>query len=168
LTAERLGTIAKTIASVGGVRDIHMLRTRKHGGEASVDVHIMVDPRVSVSEGHMIALVVENRLKDEIDEIGDVTVHVDPEDDDAEPVSAVLPTRAEALARLGQHWVDILDASKRHRTILHYLNGRIDVEVYFPVEICSGKRSRAEDMRERLQSAVAKDPAFNQIFVYFG
>ncbi len=168
LALERLAAIKQTIGSVGGVRDIHMLRTRKYGGLASVDVHVLVDPRVSVSEGHMISLVVENRLKSQIDEITDVTVHVDPEDDEAAAPRMDLPTRAEALARLDRLWQGIGVAAKRQRTILHYLNGRIDVEIYLPLDICSGDCSYAKDVKDLLQSAVAPDPAFNQVFVYFG
>jgi len=59
-------------------------------------------------------------------------------------------------------------AEKRQRTILHYLNGRIDVKVYFPLNVCAGERSCAEDAQERLQSALAADPVFDQVFVYFG
>jgi cation diffusion facilitator family transporter len=168
LQAERVAAIRTTISSVGGVRDVHMLRTRKHGGEASVDVHVLVDPRVSVSEGHMIALVVENRLKQKIDDITDVTIHVDPEDDEVLPVGAELPTRAEALARLGQLLAGVSEASRRQRTVLHYLNGKIDIEAYFPLDVCSGERSKAANLSERLQTAIEKDPVFNQIFVYFG
>ena len=168
LGVERLAAIRETIDSVGGVRDIHMLRTRKHGWQASVDVHVLVDPRVSVSEGHMIAALVENRLKSRIAEINDVTVHVDPEDDDAELIPVELPTRDETLARLGQLWEGIAEATKRQRTVLHYLNGRIDVEVYFPLDVCVGESSRAEGVRDRLQAALTADPIFNRVFIYFG
>lgn len=168
LEAERLAEIKDTIRAVGGVRDIHMLRTRKHGGHASADVHVLVDPRVSVSEGHMIALLVETRLKEQIDEITDVTVHIDPEDDDASPVRSGLPMRAEALVRLGRLWEGVPEAAGRRRTILHYLSGRIDVEVFFPLDACVGDRARAQQVRERLQSALKEDPDFHQVFVYFG
>lgn len=168
LEAERLAEIKDTIRAVGGVRDIHMLRTRKHGGHASADVHVLVDPRVSVSEGHMIAVLVENRLKQQIDEITDVTVHIDPEDDATAPSCDELPMRAEALVRLGKFWEGIPEAAGRQRTILHYLNGCIDVEVFFPLDICTADRPRAQDVRERLQSALEKDASFNQVFVYFG
>lgn len=168
LEAERLEAIKDTIRAVGGVRNIHMLRTRKHGGHASADVHVLVDPRVSVSEGHMIALLVETRLKEQIDEITDVTVHIDPEDDEALPTRAGLPMRAEALVRLGRLWEGVPEAAGRRRTILHYLGGRIDVEVFFPLDACVGDRSRAQQFRERLQSALRGDPAFHQVFVYFG
>jgi cation diffusion facilitator family transporter len=168
LEAERLAAIKDTIRSVGGVRDIHMLRTRKHGGHASADVHVLIDPRVSVSEGHMIAALVESRLKEQIDEITDVTVHIDPEDDETAPSCAGLPMRAEALVRLAYLWEAVPEAAGRRRTILHYLNGRIDVEVYFPLDFCAAERTRAQEVRERLQSGVKEDPTFNQVFVYFG
>lgn len=168
LEAERLAEVKDTIRAVGGVRDIHMLRTRKHGGQASADVHVLVDPRVSVSEGHMIAMLVEHRLKQQIDEISDVTVHIDPEDDEPAPSCAGLPLRADALARLGRLWNAVPEARGRRRTVLHYLNGLIDVEVYFPLDACAGDRLQAQQVRARLQSALKEDPVFNQVFVYFG
>jgi hypothetical protein len=168
LEAERVEAIEGTISSVGGVRDVHMLRTRKQGGQAAADVHVLVDPRVSVSEGHMIAQLVESRLKEQIDEITDVTVHIDPEDDESAPTCTGLPMRAEALALLGKLWEAVPEASGRKRIILHYLNGRIDVEVFFPLDACGGERSHAQRIRERLQAAVGEDSVFNQVFVYFG
>ena len=60
------------------------------------------------------------------------------------------------------------EAAKRQRTNLHYLKGRIDVELYFPLDVCAGDRSRARDVRERLQSALAEDPVFHQVLIYFG
>lgn len=169
LGEERLAEIRKTIGSINGVRSVHMLRTRKCGWHAAVDVHILVDPRVSVSEGHMIALLVEDRLKSRIDEITDVTVHIDPEDDEAEQAVIGLPSRPEALARLEKLWAGIAEAEGRQRTILHYLNGRIDVEAYFPLTLLrAGEPSHAEEVRNRLQSALAADPVFNQVSIYFG
>lgn len=172
LEAERLAAIEEIIGSVGGVRSIHMLRTRKHGWQASLDVHVLVDPQISVSEGHMIALLVEDRLKSQIDEITDVTVHIDSEDDEpeaakTEPISAALPTRVEVLAQLGRLWQGVPEVTECRRVVLHYLNGRIDAEVYFPLGVCAGEGSRAEDIRDRLGSALAADPVFDQVFVYF-
>jgi hypothetical protein len=168
LEATRVNEIKETIRSVGGVRDIHMLRTRRHGGFAAVDVHVLVDPRVSVSEGHMISLLVEERLKQRIDEVADVTVHIDPEDDQQATPCAGLPLRTAALARLAQLWHGEIAERQPERTVLHYLNGRIDVEVYFPLEMCGGDARRAERFVSRLRSAARADPAFNHVSVYFG
>jgi cation diffusion facilitator family transporter len=167
LAADRLAAVRQTILSVGGVRDVHMLRTRRLGGYASADVHVLVDPRVSVSEGHMISVLVERRLKHRIDELTDVTVHIDPEDDEAAPCGA-LPLRAEAMVRLSRLWDGLPEASLRQHTTLHYLNGKIDVDTYFPLDACGGDADLARGLRDRLQAAVQPDTVFNRVSVYFG
>jgi hypothetical protein len=168
LDEERLAEIRRVIRDIGGVRDIHMLRTRTHGGQASADVHVLVDPFVTVSEGHAISVVVEQQLKRQIDEMTDVTVHIDPEDDDTAAPTMGLPMRTEALSRLAALWADIPEATTRKRVLLHYLSGRIEVDVFFPLSLAMDSDSHAEVLRQRLRSAVAVDPAFSDVNVYFG
>jgi hypothetical protein len=145
-----------------------MLRTRRHGGHASADVHVLVNPWVSVSEGHMISVLVERRLKEQIDEITDVTVHIDPEDDENAPATVGLPMRSEAVGRLDTLWEGIAEATGRKRTLLHYLGGRIDVEVLLPLEVCEGQCQRAEQLTARMQAAAERDPVFRRVTAYFG
>jgi cation diffusion facilitator family transporter len=168
LEDSRLEEIRETIRSVGGVKDIHMLRTRRHGGLAAVDVHVLVDPRVSVSEGHMISLLVEQRLKHQIDEVEDVTVHIDPEDDETAPPCVGLPLRGAALARLERLWEDEPLGRRVERTVLHYINGHIDVELYLPLTAYGIDLGKAEIITQRLRFAVRADPVFNEVSVYFG
>jgi len=47
--------IRKTLLATPGVRDVHELRTRRMAHQALVDAHVLVDARISVSEGHRIA-----------------------------------------------------------------------------------------------------------------
>lgn len=145
-----------------------MLRTRRHGSDASADVHVLVDPAVSVSEGHMISLLVEQRLKREIDEITDVTVHIDPEDDNRVTPRTDLPLRAEVLARLTSFWSGIPVATERQRVVLHYLSGGIDVEVYFPLETCLERGNDPGQLRQLLMQALQDAPEFRELRVYFG
>ncbi len=168
LEADRLEEIRKTILSVGGVRDLHMLRTRKHGGFASADVHILVDPQISVSEGHMIGVLVERQIKKTVDEIRDVTVHIDPEDDEKYSPTLDLPLRTEVLKRLDTHWAQIPEAAQCQRVLLHYLNGRIDIEVFFSRTLLSDSCEAIEHLTQRLQQAVAEDKIFGKVTAYFG
>jgi len=172
LDEERIKAIQRIIRDIGGVRDVHMLRTRTHGGQASADVHVLVDPFVSVSEGHAISVLVEQRLKREIDEMTDVTVHIDPEDDAAAPPTMGLPLRAEALARLDRLWQEIPAAATRKRVLLHYLGGHIEVDVFFPLQVGleprADGRSAAAALRDALRDALATDQAFSRVNVYFG
>ncbi|MEY6432726.1 cation diffusion facilitator family transporter [Thioalkalicoccus limnaeus] len=168
LSRERLAKVQDTIRAVPGVRDVHMLRTRKLGGQAAADVHVLVDPRLSVSEGHMISQIVEDRLKARIDEIIDVTVHIDPEDDEDGSRSVGLPPRAEALDHLARRWASIPAAASRQRIVLHYLDGRIQVEVYFPLSAYSGRETDAQRLADDLSRALISEPVFERVTIYFG
>ena len=132
LHADRVQAIRDTIMSVGGVRALHMLRTRHVGGEALADVHVLVEPWLSVSEGHMISETVRSRVVEDIEEISDVTVHIDPEDDEASTPCTGLPLRSEVLRDLERSWADIEGYSQPWRILLHYLDGRVHVDLYLP------------------------------------
>ncbi len=167
LEPERIQAMRRTILDVGGVRDIHMFRTRRIGSMAAADIHVMVEPRISVSEGHMISIVVEQRLKREFDEITDVTVHIDPEDDEVTPPSCVgLPLRREAVAILDRYWEGIPEAAEREDLRLHYLNGRIEVELVFPLAAHPRAAAR-EGLKRALREALAGERRFGRVTLLF-
>lgn len=74
---ETVMAIKNTILTQTGVIGLHDLRTRKMGDEIIVDVHIEVDDRLSVVEGHNIAVLVRRAVMDAYPVL-DVMVHVDP------------------------------------------------------------------------------------------
>lgn len=126
--------IRSVITNVEGVRALHMLRSRKMAGHGIIDVHILVNPRLSVSEGHQIGESVREALEAQLDFIADVTVHVDPEDDEASRPCHELPGRSEILAKLRAAWESIGMNEDIDRVVLHYLNGEIHVELYLPLK----------------------------------
>jgi cation diffusion facilitator family transporter len=119
------------------VRELHRLRSRKMGHKALVDVHIEVAPKLSVSEGHHISETVEKMLMDNFDDINDVTVHIDPEDDEQEACSMSLPLRSELIIALNNEWSKIPELSSIDDVTLHYLAGRISVEASMPLDSIS-------------------------------
>lgn len=159
--------IRAVIDRVYGVRSLHMLRTRRQGHEASADVHILVHPWVSVSEGHMISCAVERQIMHQIDEITDVTVHIDPEDDEAAPPCAGLPLRDAALAELQAAWRDLDCLDQHRRILLHYLSGRIDVEVFFPLS-CYRDAASAAKLKAALNETTAALGNYGKVEVYYG
>jgi len=167
LSPERLREISQVIRRSTGVRDVHMLRTRTLAGNAAADVHVLVDRDISVSEGHAISLVVEGRLKRAIDRLTDITVHIDPEDDESAPPTKGLPMRAEVLEELDAAWQSIPEAVTRKRVLLHYLDGAIAVDVFFPLRACPDEPT-ARQLRQRLGDALRDDPRFSDVRVYFG
>jgi cation diffusion facilitator family transporter len=131
LDPQSVDAMRTEILAVDGVRALHMLRSRSSAGQALVDVHIQVDPRVSVSEGHQIGDSVRRRLLERIDEVTDVTVHIDPEDDELESPCHDLPLRSDLVRRLDRQWAHLDGVDTSHIT-LHYLRGRLQVDVLLP------------------------------------
>ncbi len=63
-----------------GVRTVHGLRTRHIGAGVQVDLHVMVDPELSVRDGHLIAHQVRDHLLREDEDVVDVLVHIEPDE----------------------------------------------------------------------------------------
>ena len=74
---EITGQLHKIASTVPGVRGIHRLRTRHHGG-LFVDLHLYVDCDLTVYQGHEIALAVEALLMREGPNVAEVLIHIDP------------------------------------------------------------------------------------------
>ncbi len=146
LDPEQVEQIRAVIMSVDGVRSCHMLRTRHSGSDSLVDVHIQVDPMLSVSEGHQIGEVVRKQLQLNIDHIVDVTVHIDPEDDELAKPCDALPLRDEILARLHAEWAEVPLTDRLDRVVLHYLDGQVHVDLFVSMDgLADGEQARLRD-----------------------
>ena len=126
----------KTILSIEGVRDTHELRTRRMADKVLADVHIRVDPLISVSEGHRIGDEVMDTLKARFPEIGDVIIHIDPEDDIANDVFSKLPMRSVIEAEINtslqnlENKFDTPFILQPKNIVVHYLDEGCQVEIW--------------------------------------
>lgn len=130
LPEEMVRSIRRVIKQTAGVQSIHLIRTRRMGEDAYVDTHIVVDARISVSEGHMIGDAVRDRLKTEFDDVVDVLVHIDPEDDEFKDEYKKSISREQVQKYLDQYLADKIHTVDDFR--IHYLDGLIEVEVILP------------------------------------
>ena len=73
-----LAQIRATAAEVRGVQAVEKCHARKTGFEYRVDMHIEVDPQMTVREGHDIAHQVKSRVREAMPSVNDVLVHVEP------------------------------------------------------------------------------------------
>lgn len=165
LEPEKVTAIREHIHAVNGVRSIHTLRTRKSAGSAFVDVHIQVDSRLSVSEGHQIGDAVRQRLIRQVDEVTDVTVHIDPENDETGSPCNDLPPREQVIGELKQCWPQ-LPAEDVEAVTLHYLSGEIDVELDLPIEILQDIQE-ANHLVQELKRLVSSLPYISDVQIRF-
>lgn len=70
--------IKEIVCTVDGVMECHEIRTRGTKSHVFIDLHILVDPSLSVENAHRIAEAVEKEIKSKISEIVDVVVHIEP------------------------------------------------------------------------------------------
>ena len=166
LEAEKLERIRRVILSIDGVRTLHLLRTRRAGGRAFVDVHILVDGAISVSEGHQISEMVRVALMRHVSNIADVVVHIDSEDDEHAATNARLPLRAEILKRLDHYFAGIEAARAIDSVVLHYLCGRIAVELHLSLDLAP-TAADARALQEQFAQAAARDPQIASVEVCF-
>jgi cation diffusion facilitator family transporter len=157
LSQEEVRAIRNTLKAVPGVTGLHELRTRKMADNALVDAHILVDPKVSVSEGHYIAEAARTAVLNG-HHVMDVMVHIDPEDDAKAKPNAHLPQRHLLLAHLADRLGMQLPPSTR--VVLHYLGGHVDAELLFdtPVDLVA--------MQHKCAAVTANDPYFRSILIY--
>jgi len=157
LDEEEVRAIRNTLKAVPGVIGLHDLRTRKMADNALVDAHIMVDPKISVSEGHYIAEAARGAVL-KSHHVMDVMVHIDPEDDAHARPNAHLPQRYLLLSHLNSRLGE--DLPKSTRVVLHYLNGKIEAEILLdiPVDIAG--------LQHRCTNLVADDPYFRSISIH--
>jgi cation diffusion facilitator family transporter len=166
LTEERVERIRQTILAVEGVKSLHLLRTRRMAGTALADVHILVPPRVSISEGHQISERVRLAVTEAFEEVTDVTVHIDPEDDEHASPSLSLPNRSELLSRLHGQWVEIPETRQLENVVLHYLGGRVHLELYLPQNVAPEAES-ASNLTARLRQVCKQVPEVGEVVVYY-
>jgi cation diffusion facilitator family transporter len=71
--------IKRIINANSQIRQWHRLRTRTVGREVFIDLHILVDPNLSIAAAHEISEGLENALDEQISRPVNITVHIEPD-----------------------------------------------------------------------------------------
>jgi len=162
----QVDSLREHILDVDGVRDLHLLRTRNAGGQVLADVHVEIDADISISEGHHISEKVRSRLLNEIEGVTDVTVHIDPEDDQYESITTLLPLRNELLSRINKQLEGIEETARIERYTLHYLAGKVRVEALMPLDGTSDQSS-LHLLEQRFRDALKDDPIIESFDIHW-
>jgi len=164
LPPELVAEIRAAIHQIDGVEGIHLLRTRQMGEDAYIDAHIVVDPRITVSEGHMIGDAVRDDLIRRFDDVMDVLVHVDPEDDEGISDKSRPLLRGDVQKLLEHYLADFKQAIEDFR--IHYLDGQIEVEVILPFAVCQ-QPLQLEKIKKQCALMSASVKKIDRVFVFF-
>lgn len=164
LDEQQVQQIRTTLQQTPGVIDVHELRTRRMAHKALVDAHILVDARISVSEGHRIAERARADVMEAIPDVMDVLVHVDVEDDlqaghEVAPKMGRSALIAQLQQGLGLAPEDVL------RVVLHFLGGRVEADVFVLSSLLqqAGRAETLADNARAMQGQQQQGKTFSAI-----
>lgn len=70
--------IVRMAKEISGVVDVHAVRSRGTAAEVYCDLHLLVDPDMSVLQAHTIGNELEEQLKEKFPNLVEVLVHIEP------------------------------------------------------------------------------------------
>ena len=70
--------IRDIVTSFSEVKDCHKIRSRGRADEIYIDLHIMVDPAISVEESHQLTHSIAGRINEKLNSRAHVSVHIEP------------------------------------------------------------------------------------------
>jgi len=79
---ESIQAIEDVLSEEKGVFHWHALRTRKLGAELFVDVHILVEPDLTVLESHKISVKLEKKIRKRLSRPVNTLIHVEPDSEE--------------------------------------------------------------------------------------
>lgn len=70
--------IKNAISDFSEIKDIHNIRSRGSENNIYIDMHIMLDPKYSVEDSHVLLHRIENKLREKTNNTTEVIIHVEP------------------------------------------------------------------------------------------
>ena len=137
---------------VEGVRDVHDLRARWMGGLLLVDLHILVDPDLTVSEGHRVGEALKKELSRAVPHLAEAIVHVEPEEHGVH--FDLGPSREEIVEALREAISGVEGLQAWELLGLHYIGGKVslDLSLRFPPDWSLDRaREKAREVEEKVR-----------------
>ena len=153
--------IENLIISEDDVVALHLLKTRHLGGEILCEVHIQVPPRITVTAGHQMAERVRLAIMNNVPKVAEVTVHVDPEDD--EEGTIILPRRQHLMRELDLIITEFPMVHLVSEPLLHMMFGGCEVVI---APLIEGELDEVNDTAHRLEEAIIAHESFVKATVH--
>ena len=148
------------ILSVDGIRGITELRSRTTGGKIILEVRLLVNSYISVSEGHQLGELVNKSIISQFGDVSEVLIHIDPVQHEITENELQLPERSEVIASLKSCWSNLIDPQSIASLDLHYLGGAIEVDLMLDVDELLMATAR------QLEAAIEAEPHITKLRIF--
>jgi cation diffusion facilitator family transporter len=153
--------LVEKLAKVDGVLEVHEISTVYASGKLYITLHAIVDPKMSVEGAHDIAQKIEHRVHSGIDQLENVTVHVEP----ALGVHAA-KIGDEELKRIISNVADGFSENFRLERVLTYL---AEGKRYINLDCCFTKQitiTEAHELASRIEKEIKEHFAESVVTVH--
>lgn len=145
---KKLKQIIKEQATVLGVKEVHEIEVCYIRGKIYMTLHAYVDPEISVEEAHKIAETIELRIRQKIKSVENVTVHIEPFEND---VSELINE-----ARLRKIVYEVAKSTEDKLEVKHILTYSAGGKHYINIDCCFTKHVSIKDAH-KLASFLEKE-----------
>lgn len=152
-TGER---VTQALMATPGVRDAHDLRLRNMGGNIQADVHVTLDPAMTLSEAHRLTEAARAEVLDAVPDVTEIIIHPEPDGHADGPAAHEAALRPE-LAEVVRACLDgiVAKAEVRHLRLDYRDEGVIAI-VELREEPASGAQRRIATRLQDAQSDLAE------------
>ncbi len=148
---EVAAAVKGALIATPGVRDAHELRLRNLGGKVQADVHIALDPAMTLSEAHRLCEAARTGVLAEVPGIAEIIIHPEPDGHADGPAAHGAALRPELRELVDQCLDGIVSEESIARLMLDYR----DEGVIALVELHQTPVARAQD---RVNLRLARQP----------
>ena len=145
---KKLKQIIKEQATVLGVKEVHEIEVCYIRSKLYMTLHAYVDPEISVEEAHKIAETIELRIRQKIKSVENVTVHIEPFEND---VSELINE-----ARLRKIVYEVAKSTEDKLEVKHILTYSAGGKHYINIDCCFTKHVSIKDAH-KLASFLEKE-----------
>jgi len=142
--------IEKIATEVSGVTEAHEISTVYTKGKLYITLHARVDPKLLVQEAHEIAEKIENKIKEKISNIENLTVHIEPYSAELRRGSVVDEGE---IMRMIYETAENFQQTFRIKKIVTYV---VDKKRYINIDCCFTKQISIKDAH-RIASQIERN-----------
>jgi cation diffusion facilitator family transporter len=126
--------IKSLAAEIPEIKSVHNIHVREMARKFHVDVHLEVDSKLKVREAHQIASNFEKILRKEVKNLGEVTTHVEPLEEETISAEDVTTTSSPLVMEIQQLLLQLPEVKDLHKVIVHKTNGKYDITLHCKVK----------------------------------
>lgn len=147
----KMEKLVEKLATVENVKEVHDIVTVYAHGKLYITLHAYVDPNLSVEEAHDIAEKIESKMQAEIEQLENVTVHVEPYDVEKRASEIDEDELKQVIDKLAKK---VKTSLRLKRTVTYAADGKR----YINIDCCFTKHVPLKDAHE-IASQVEKEIA---------